>query len=459
MLDYSFEARFFQLGKCVNELKHLFDTCMQDYNEKKIRDANIISKHIQRTEELFNTTSLRNSSPINSLHKPLKISNKKGKHFVTKVNSPNEEKGSGNSSEQAVSEKIFNENEIKTEIFDKTINSEFTNYNILEGLKRQVPDIINELNFIEANTQQPLEGDQNTNLNNNILNTPVNPIDKFPLLDKIPKILKKNKKKSKTPSTTTSTNTNTIASQYRKFREAVFSTFTKEEKERILYDKNVLGIRITERKWGLDISNVMQYTKQEKLFTINNEKEKNLWMDSQKVVIENYMRKLDKNIVLKNIEGKLRNNVTPISLSELCNLSFDRGLARAGAMFSINLFELEFFLINTFSTEWEIMEHNKWFCLPEENNEAFMMGKLDIVQLSYTHGIIYASKKSGREIELVHEMRKVYETLGASGLAESEKFKKKPKCFQGPCKVGGKDNVVDINKSLANILFNTLTTK
>ena len=196
----------------------------------------------------------------------------------------------------------------------------------------------------------------------------------------------------------------------RRKHQVVFKNFSIHEKERILYDKIILGIRVCERKWGIDISNVMHYKTHKECY--KTEEEKLLWMKRVQETIETQMRMLDIEYVISNIQRTLIQNTKsgeePFTFNDLSNFSFDKGLAKAASMFKINLFELEYLLINMYTTEWAAMEKECWFSpiIDPINNKRVKIGKEEAVRMAKKYGNIYASKKSGINVIALHQYRK-----------------------------------------------------
>ena len=215
------------------------------------------------------------------------------------------------------------------------------------------------------------------------------------------------KSKSKKPNKKKSIN-----SRHPLQRTQIFSAFTKDEKERIIYDKINLGIRKCERKWGVNHRNMDLYIKQSELF--KNELERDRWMSKQQEIIQNKLNKLEKSKVIKNTENALNLcKITPNpGLDGLRTLSFDRGLAIAGAKYSVNLFELEFALLTLYPSEWLEMEENEWYLgnfSRGKGNKPPQISKLEVFKLYKEQGIHYASKRTGKTSKTIYSIIKYIE--------------------------------------------------
>ena len=164
------------------------------------------------------------------------------------------------------------------------------------------------------------------------------------------KLIKRRKKPSKTP------------------KKQVFASFSKEEKERILYDKLEFGLNTCERKWGINHSAFSAYCKSVCLFSTENGK--NVWMKKEKERIQQKFETLDEAIVNDNILNALLKKPElggeTLTIHEFCNLCFNSGIAVVASKYELNLFELEFMLQRLCPKLWKQYERCKWYlyCLP-----------------------------------------------------------------------------------------------
>ena len=199
----------------------------------------------------------------------------------------------------------------------------------------------------------------------------------------------------------------------------LFSTLNIEEKELMFYDSIALSNRQSTRKWGIHKTNITKLNEKGKLFKTLREKED--WMMAQKDIIENRMHGMDIENIISNISTKLElfeeNQSTSATknLQQLSNLAFDRGIAIAATKYSINLFELEFLLLSVYSTKWNEMSANKWYCVAQNTNHE-SMSKLDLAILAQKDGVEYVSKKTGIRAGTIVGYRKIYEEEGGEKL-------------------------------------------
>ena len=203
----------------------------------------------------------------------------------------------------------------------------------------------------------------------------------------------------------------------RKKADAIFTKFSHEEKKKILYDKIDLGINNCERKYGVNHKIIGVFNKNEEFFQTDDEKD--IWMGIEKETIRKQMDKLDKHTVIRNIENILNDSLVDVktTIEEIYDMSFNRGLGIVAARFSINLFELEFILKEILPERWADMVKNCWYCVtPYDNYNKPRMSKLDMVKLSDTHGILYASKHSGKPSATICKYRKLVKEKGPKGL-------------------------------------------
>ena len=202
----------------------------------------------------------------------------------------------------------------------------------------------------------------------------------------------------------------------------VFSTFCQAEKERLIHDNIKLGTSRFERKWG-GIRHLHRISQAMNLF--KTEEEKMLWMEKEGEIIEQRMNLLVREEVIRNIECTLKatlqlDNINSLSLSYLCTLSMERGIAVAAARNRLNIFELEFLLKTEYRIEWHTMELNAWYLVSLEKSKG--IPKVDIANLALKEGIYYACKISRMSRETV---RKYMNELGGSKVLSLTNGRKK----------------------------------
>ena len=121
-----------------------------------------------------------------------------------------------------------------------------------------------------------------------------------------------------------------------------------------------------------------------------------------------------------------------LTIEQLRDESFERGLGIMGARYGINLFEFEFFLQNIYPEQFEEMESNKWFSYAVDGeNNRIKMSIMDIVNLSRVEGVRYASKKSGIMTDMIVKYRRKFFALEKELMPEILK-EKQPTLLQLP---------------------------
>ena len=375
MSSRTFELRLSQLGYCVKELsnrvqylQNLFDICLEDYKEDKQKDLrnnseeyNTLPLSHSMNHQLFSTQ--RNSKNILNLNNILR----KGKEEETKR-------------EQNI--KINKTKDLDEDIIGYQIKEEVIGD--LGGIKRSSPEDENVLIDIKP----PFEDEQiNEGIYKNVLST-YNTISdpQFPLdnLFPSPGISKENKYISE-----------------KGIR--VFSRISKEEKELIVEDMCKMGVRQCERKWGIAHSVLVAYNRVDHLF--EDKAERKLWITQQKANLGNLIS------VKQRILNIISESDNIISLEQLSEMSFDKGLGIVAIRYNINIFQLEFLLQQLFPIGWKAMEHRKWFSKDSSHNRKFM-SKMDIVSLANDEGLMYASKKSGVLKSIITKYRKDLHSQG-----------------------------------------------
>ena len=400
-----FELRFQQLGNCVSELstqtqylQELLGICLQDYNEMKSQETNIIAQYIE-------SAKLSNSTPYS----------RKNKRMKEDINCTSNEQNivSNNISELSSNELLEQaKNEIKEEDLTAAIKQYTATTNQQEVIPTSIKRASTDNNISYAYT--PYENSCDIVLNNQLLPIP----------------------NSYYYSQSINSDSGLIQGRSRKKPEIIFKTLSREEKERILLDNFEFGNKNCERKWGVNRTMINRFFNTKELFT--NEQKKETWMSIKKNIILDKMSTMQIEIVVENVIGCILRCMQNIDnkyfnthnrdqlLLDLCNLSFDRGIAIAASRYSINLFELEFLLQHLYPSEWLKMKNNNWYCVGN-NGLRNDMSKLDIVELSKAQGIVYASKKSGKGVRTICVYRRIFEDQGAEGLMKDnyERSKKR----------------------------------
>ena len=391
-MSCSFEFRIEQLGKSVQDLTHhaqivqkLYSLCMLDYKTLRRQEAHGLQDHIRKTERI-NITEKRLRQPKKKREESMNFSEVPWVSSFTSVEI-------GNSIP-----KNFQMGEIDNAIGkcvecdsqQKGMDMNIEGHNPF-GIKRSFPDDISNQNqhIIQSSSSNYSENSEES----------METLSPIPIINGI---------------------NNMGVRKTRKKHEAVFSTLTPEEKDRILYDKLKIGIKKCERKWGISHGLLNNYIKSMQIF--KNIEEKKIWMETQNIKQEERMKIIDTSIAIQNIENTMiKWGSDGISWRDLSNLSFDRGIAVAAARYNISLFELEFLLQHLCLGQWNDMEKNFWYCLPlrNTNRKVHDMSRLEIVKLSQDEGIQYASKKSGMDRETIHKYRKFYDKYGAQALENS----------------------------------------
>ena len=409
MDSFSFEFRLQQLGKCVNEitnqsqyLQNLFNICIQDYEYHKFQEYTLNMAAAQENNE--NNKISPNELPILT---------GTGTSTPTKKKKKKKTKMEKEFSAQKIHIGVAIETALSTGITgDHTSCKECEEKGNFFNLKRPTPET-EEQNIIittDIKTENPKTPEIKINTLNSIkAPNAIEPTKSTTNTPKTPKPLKF----PQLPDDLSDSNWPTQGHQFKSNRpkytpismkrpENVFSTFTKEEKERIVYDKLDLGIMTCERKWGTPHSILVTYIKSSNIYS--SESERATWMSTQKIYIQERMNICEGTGVVEHVEHALRWR-GGVSLLEVCQLSFERGIAVAAARHKINLFELDYILKHVYPSQYSDMEESKWFCLPVK------MSKLDAVKLSKIEGVHYASKKCGMGLTTLLRYRKYYDVL------------------------------------------------
>ena len=370
-MSQEFEISFQSLGKCVNKLsieaQHLhtlFNICLHAFKENKLEKANSKARKKVKHE-----------------NSPVEIS-------LNKINLPQksvpENKRSSNKSLNLDALRpiieLYNMNKessyIKTEIDNTESSNIFQNIN----MKRASPECLDI-----SSTSKDIS------IVNNKLSKP------------------------KTPK----------PSQNKKGHNIVFSILSNEEKSRIFYDKAILGSAILERKWGIH-HKILKSFEQSMRKTYNTKEKERIWLESQRIYIEEKMGNMVIEDITQNIENILlstysnnTNTSSMVNIEELCKLAFERGLAVAGAKYHINLFELEYILQNKYKRKWEEMEGNKWYNVMENEvmtSRLCKERKLEIARRSEVEGVMSVSKSLGINKYILTGYRKLLDDENKRGV-------------------------------------------
>ena len=346
--------RLQELGECVNNLSHeaqnlqnSFNLCLHDFLESKIEETKRKSQNI---EKLLNNSSSENEMKEKSSN----ISNLK------------------RMSQLPLSHKIQKENK-EYEKDDVKLEFESKKECLLSNIKRISPDYSSLLDM------------------NKFL-----PMDYSPISTPLPKKMPRTKK----------------VLYNNKYYESIFSRLSKKEKGRIFYDKTLMGSSELERKWGINHRTLISFDKSMH-HIFHTEDDKIEWLDKMKERIDEKVNKMSIENITKCIEYTLDkiNSIseTKTSLSEVCSLAFDRGIAIAGARYKINLLELEYLLQNMYKEDWREMEKNKWFNVGGKKifSNLGNAEKLEIAKLSEEEGVLYISKRCGISKDTIRIYRKL----------------------------------------------------
>ena len=327
-MSLNYEIRLQRLEECVSKLSNetqylqdLFNLCLQDYIETKLREAQTNAQNIEKYE------------------------------YILKSHQINKERLSDNDGIPENHEQI----DLKAEL--GILNNQ--QYPILNtNLKRISPE--------NTSCNQLFPDEYNNNSNNYSINNQIS--------------VTKNSKKTRK------------AKCYSKriTKEVCFSTFTDEEKERIFYDKVTLGSSKLERKWGINHKILNYYGEREMQHILISESAEMEWLEEEKSRIDSKMREMVPKDIINRVEEHLNYSSSgypriknKITITELCNLAFERGIALAGARYQINLFELEFLLQNLCKDKYLEMEKNKWFCINIENIvKSRLLGKEEKLEIA-----------------------------------------------------------------------------
>ena len=153
-------------------------------------------------------------------------------------------------------------------------------------------------------------------------------------------------------------------SKIKKKTEELYNNLSLAEKERILYDYFAHGRSYTTRKWGLDTKSFYSLIQAKPIRAL---KQKSKWIKRQKHTIREKINDI-RELGLKKLKEKvdIELNESRINVSDLCILSFERGLAFAAVAHKIDLFELEFLIKQLYPEKWAEMERNNWFLVSHE---------------------------------------------------------------------------------------------
>ena len=156
---------------------------------------------------------------------------------------------------------------------------------------------------------------------------------------------------------------------------ALFSTFTPDQQNRILYDKVASGQAHCSRKWGINHTTVIRFYRSNRdKFTTEKIED---WKAIMKESINTRLMVMNPGEVLFRVEGAVQKicNDRYSGLLDLCNLGFSKGIGVAAVRYRVDLFDLEFLLMNLCKRKWEQMERENWL-----NSGGDAVFKLDTIR-------------------------------------------------------------------------------
>ena len=390
------ELRLQQIDSCVNDLviqaqniRHLLNICIQHEKVEKLNNVNLYQD---------------NEIPENLLHLPI-IKSKTKKYICKYAN----EQGVGNAAqayslpqglvekwlfENAIIGKIKDDKSTKITQLNPQLNTQLSTQNngVIGERKRTTPDIL-LYNNNEENSANKLKTPKSPKIDQN---TPRYPITET--------------ENTKYPNT-----------------KGISCYLSLEEKSRIAYDYIAIGISTCERKWGLTRQNISYFIKSKHLFDTEVEKEE--WMSEHAVIIKERLKSMiEINIYtiksrveeILNSGGNNNNinyiynyntnattkehiNYTPIPLSEVLTLSFEKGIALIAVKYKINLFDLEYLLQYHSSSRWQEMEHNEWYLVDKYEYGEQKPCVEEVVNLAITQGYLYAGKRYRMPADMIRK--------------------------------------------------------
>ena len=416
-----FETSLKELSQCINDLtnqtqyiKSLCNICLHDYNKKKFQhsvanggpaETPSIYANIERDIEMAKIKAKNNEKRFNlrpKSYKKQRLQNEKYTH--------EDEQNADSEFQQLLDETHSN---VFSEMGGIEIGKKEIIYNKnLQGVKRKTPDEMSlSKNEVDINNMKSINNMNNVDNINNIDNT--NNINNINMQTELAKkaIL-----------------TGRMSTKHTKKHLKAFSKLGKAEQKRIHLDSIEYGNTQVERKWGINRSCMREITKKEIYYTT--EAERIEWMRLQKEVFNRKMENMNINAVIENIENsllKIKNSfyqksntpLPPLTLEELSDLAFERGIAIAAVRYNIDIFELEYLLMTLHQAQWNRMEENKWYFVPPmftNSEEGTNMSKLEIIKLAQKEGADYASKMSGVSEYCVYHYKLIYEEYGEEGL-------------------------------------------
>ena len=216
----------------------------------------------------------------------------------------------------------------------------------------------------------------------------------------------------------------------------IFAKLSPEEKEKILYEYLASGSGFCMRKYGIrNRGTIYNFSKTYNLFDKDDakaEKARKTWKLEHHRYIQKKMntqrkRGLDAlvDIVRTSIKRKTKRNKPCMTVSDLCKLALDKGLAVAASKFNTNLFTLEFLIEKLFPTELEEMESNEWFLISNSVNQSKIAlrspeVKLEIIQMAKAKGRFYTCRRFRVADSTIFSYTQLYKKYGMKGLANDK---------------------------------------
>ena len=164
-----------------------------------------------------------------------------------------------------------------------------------------------------------------------------------------------------------------------------------------------IGIKASERKWGITRQNLFYFIKTKLLFSCKEEKLE--WVKAQYYMIADRLNNMCINTIKERVQGILNSNFDTLTLIQLYNICFEQGIAVAALKYKIRLFDLEHLLQYYCNDRWKEMEKNEWFLC---SDDVYVNGEKDInseeiVKLALSEGYVYAGKKFRMKPEYVRK--------------------------------------------------------
>ena len=213
-------------------------------------------------------------------------------------------------------------------------------------------------------------------------------------------------------------------------RSKIFCTLEQGEKERVLFDYLAFGKGKCVRKYGIERSALCKIIKTQ---GVDEQEGKERWMREQSEILKNKYKLLNRENSQKGIEAALEKYIggdppqPKLTIPELCDLAYERGIAVASTTYSINLFELEFLMQDMYPERWTEMERRSWYLTGDEEfkrNCITLATKLEAIHVAKTDGLQHASKKVRIKISTIRKYLNMYEAYGPEALEDVKKSKR-----------------------------------